>query len=170
MVRLAQVLPWSGVSKVSPCTNSMRFIGTSSSSATIWRRAVVMPVPRSTLPEKTVTLPVLSMARKESTSVRASGLADPCACEPVDEPANAKLTTRAPEPSRASRREIWMFMCASLSRRALDGAHDAGMGAAAAKIVGQRVLDGGFGRLLVFGEESRRLHDHSVDAVAALRG
>ncbi len=47
----AQVLPWSGVSKVSPCTNSMRFNGTSSSSATIWRRAVVMPVPRSTLPE-----------------------------------------------------------------------------------------------------------------------
>src|SRR5512143_4135174 len=110
------------------------------------------------------------MARNESTSVRASGLADPCPCAPVDEPASAKLTMRAPEPSRASRREIWMFMCASLSRRALDGAHDAGMGAAAAKVVGERNLDGGFGRLLVLREESRRLHNHSVDAVAALRG
>src|SRR4029078_3389575 len=117
-----------------------------------------------------VTLPVLSIARKESTSVRASGLAAPCACAPADEPASAKLTMRAPEPSRASRREIWMFMCASLSRRALDGAHDARMGSAAAKVVGKRILDGCFGRLLVLGEESRRLHDHSVDAVAALRG
>src|SRR6186997_2003990 len=110
------------------------------------------------------------MARKESTSVRASGLAAVCACAPVGEPASAKLTMRAPEPSRASRREIWMFMCASLNRRTLDGAHDAGMGAAAAKILGKRIFDVGFGRLLVLGEESCRLHDHSIDAVAALRG
>ena len=66
-----------------------------------------------------------------------------------------------------------MFMVclpSSLSRGALDGAHDAGMGAAAAEIVGERVLDVALAWLLVLGEERRRLHDHAVDAVAALRG
>src|SRR4029079_5814773 len=110
------------------------------------------------------------MARNESTSVRTSGFVVPCACTPDGEPASAKLTMRAPEPSRASRREIWIFMCASLSRCALHGAYDAGMGAAAAEIVGKRILDGSLGRLFVLGEKSRRLHDRFFSAVAALHG
>jgi hypothetical protein len=51
MVRLPQVVPWSGVVSVSPVIRSTLDNGTSSSSATIWRSAVVIPVPRSTLPE-----------------------------------------------------------------------------------------------------------------------
>ena len=51
MVRLPQVLPWSGVSMRVAGDEMTWLIGTSSSSATICRSAVVMPVPRSTLPE-----------------------------------------------------------------------------------------------------------------------
>jgi hypothetical protein len=42
------------------------------------------------------------------------------------------------------------------------------MGPAAAQIAGECFLDIGFARLAVGGEEGRRLHDHAVDAVAAL--
>src|SRR5262249_1512935 len=54
--------------------------------------------------------------------------------------------------------------------RALDRAQDAGVGPAAAEIVRERSLDIGVARLLVAGEECRRLHDHAVDAIATLRG
>ncbi len=49
--RLPKVGPWSGVSRVSPCTTSTLDIGTESSSAAICAIAVRTPVPRSTLPE-----------------------------------------------------------------------------------------------------------------------
>ena len=52
----------------------------------------------------------------------------------------------------------------------LDGAHDAHVRAAAAKIVIQRLLDvlaAGTGVVL---QKRRRLHDHAIDAVPALRG
>ena len=65
-----------------------------------------------------------------------------------------------------------MFMVPSPQRgagRALDGAHDTHMRAAAAEIVGERLLDVGIARLLVRAQQRRRLHDHAVDAVAALR-
>jgi hypothetical protein len=42
-------------------------IGTDNSSAAICAIAVWIPVPRSTLPEYTVTWPLASMARKPST-------------------------------------------------------------------------------------------------------
>src|SRR5262249_50627727 len=45
-----------------------------------------------------------------------------------------------------------------------------GVSSAAAEILGKRVPDIGLARLFVFREESRRLHDHAVDAVAALDG
>ncbi len=63
-----------------------------------------------------------------------------------------------------------LFMAASLRRagRAHDRPDDAGMGAAAAEVVGERLLDLRLGRLLVVGEERGGLHDHAVDAVAAL--
>jgi len=49
--RLAKVMPWSGVSKVSPWITVTRASGTESSSAAICVNAVRTPVPRSTLPE-----------------------------------------------------------------------------------------------------------------------
>src|SRR5215467_9934552 len=112
------------------------------------------------------------MARKEATSVSATGFDGPCASASARGPASEKPTMSAPEPMRASRREIWRFMFASLSsqRRAFDRAHDTGVSSAAAEILGKRVLDIGLARLFVFREESRRLHDHAVDAVAALGG
>src|SRR6266576_753201 len=56
-----------------------------------------------------------------------------------------------------------------LSRCALDRAHNTSMGAAAAQIVGERVFDVALARLPVLGQERRRLHDHAVNAVSALR-
>jgi len=47
-------------------------IGTPSSSAAICVSAVSVPVPRSTLPEYTVTTPLLSMATKPSTRSEAT--------------------------------------------------------------------------------------------------
>src|SRR2546430_2653543 len=54
--------------------------------------------------------------------------------------------------------------------RALDRPDDAGMRPAAAEVVRQRAPDVALARLLVLGEEGGRLHDHAVDAVAALGG
>ena len=65
--RLPKVMPWSGVSSVSPWMTLTRASGTDNSSAAICVIAVRSPVPRSTLPEKTVTLPLASMATKPST-------------------------------------------------------------------------------------------------------
>lgn len=44
------------------------------------------------------------------------------------------------------------------------------MGSALAKIGGKRLPDLVFGRMAIPGKKGRRLHDHAVDAVAALRG
>ena len=71
---LPPVLPWSGVSSVSPSTRSTFSIGSPSSSAAIWRTAMRRPVPRSTLPVKIVAEPSGWMARKVSTSVPSTGL------------------------------------------------------------------------------------------------
>src|SRR5439155_13262813 len=101
--------------------------------------------------------------------------AAPCATAVSILLASEKLTISAPPPLRIARRDgtKCLVMLASPSRvfrGALDGAHDAGMGAAAAQVVRQRLLDLGLARLLVVGQEGRRFHDHAVDAVAALRG
>ena len=48
-------------------------------------------------------------------------------------------------------------------------AFDAGMGPTAAQVIGERVLHLRLGRFFGPGEERGRLHDHAVDAVAALR-
>src|SRR5713101_88286 len=116
-------------------------------------------------------MPLGSIARKESTSVSASGFgAVPCASVSSRAPASEKLTMRAPPPVRTSRLEAWMFMTAppSRTRRAHDGFDNAGMSPAAAEIVGERIFDLRRGRLLGRGQERGRLHDHAVDAVAAL--
>ena len=65
---LPPVPPWSGQTAVSPSISSViRSMGTSSSSATICRIAARPPVPRSTLPVKTVTVLSACIARKAST-------------------------------------------------------------------------------------------------------
>src|SRR5258708_5765225 len=53
-------------------------------------------------------------------------------------------------------------------RSALDCTHDPDMRSAAAEIARQRVLDLVFGRVRVCIQQGLRLHDHAVDAVAAL--
>ena len=115
------------------------------------------------------------MARKELTSVERERLCGAVRLRTAD----ASRGEREADHKRAAALEkgvatdeIWMFMAASLRlcRGALDRADDAGMRAAAAEIVGERLLDLGLARLLVLREEGRRLHDHAVDAVAALRG
>src|SRR5262249_12111494 len=86
-------------------------------------------------------------------------------------------TTSAPPALSIARREkcvalsILVIVASSTHHlgRALDRAHDAHMGAAAALEAGERVLDLGIGRLLVAIEQRRRRHDPAVDAVAALR-
>src|SRR6516164_4210669 len=54
------------------------------------------------------------------------------------------------------------------SGRPHDRLDDARMRATTAEIVGERVLDLSFGRLFGRRQECGRLHDHAVDAVAAL--
>jgi hypothetical protein len=65
---LPPVPPWSGQTAVSPSIISViRSMGTSSSSATIWRIAARCPVPRSTLPVKRVIVSSAWIARNAST-------------------------------------------------------------------------------------------------------
>src|SRR5262245_45371785 len=113
------------------------------------------------------------MARKASTSAIDSGRCA-AACSASASPPSEKLTINAPPPLSRSRRDgLKCFVMAASSRLtggALDGAHDAGMGTAAADIVGERVADIRLGRILVAGEERDRLHDHAIDAIAALHG
>ena len=107
IVRLPQVVPWSGVSKVSPWINSMRSIGTSSSSATIWRSAVRDAGAEIDLAG--IDGDVAGLVDGEEgidfgeRHRLGAGLrhALPTTGRPSE-----KLTTSAPEPRRASRREI----------------------------------------------------------------
>jgi hypothetical protein len=62
-------MPWSTAVVVSPVIILICLNCTSSSSATIWPSAVSTPVPRSTLLEKTVTMPLRPMAIQESSEV-----------------------------------------------------------------------------------------------------
>src|SRR4051794_24109352 len=66
---------------------------------------------------------------------------------------------------------IWSYAPPSTHHRggALDRAQDAHVRAAPAFQAFERLLDLGFARLLLLGEESSRRHDPPVDAVAALR-
>src|SRR5258708_2852777 len=186
MERLPKVTPWSGVSAVSPWTTFTRASGTDNSSAAIWVSAVRTPVPRSTLPEKTVTLPAPSMARNPSTWSSATvfsflAAAGEAASAAVAASASfaptTKVTTRDPPAFRNSRRprrarvsgmELSSRPSGLPARGGLHGAHDAEVGATAAQVVGQRGADLGLGGMRLRREQGRRLHDHAVDAVAAL--
>src|SRR5437764_3253765 len=140
-----------------------RSSGTDNSSAAICAMAVWMPVPRSTFPENTVTLPLESIARKPSTWSAATVLSGIAGAAAPPSP-TAKLTTSAPPVLRNARRdssavsEFGFVMAASschLLGRALDGAHDTQMRAAAAQILGKRGAD------LLLGRIVRRLQQRS---------
>src|SRR5215207_1271195 len=63
-----------------------------------------------------------------------------------------------------------MFASRSGRGRALHSGDDALMGTTATEVVGKRGADVGFAWALVLRQERRGCHDHSVDAVATLRG
>src|SRR5437764_8155421 len=153
-----------------------RSSGTDNSSAAICAIAVWIPVPRSTLPEKTVTLPFESIARNPSTWSPATVLAGIVGDAAPPSP-TVKLTTSAPLVLRNARRDSlvgseFRFVMAVSSRhllgRALDGADDAQVRAAATKVLGERSADLLLGRIACGLQERGGLHDHAVDAIAAL--
>src|SRR3954467_14281143 len=112
---------------------------------------------------------------KPSTSFAATVL-PPAASVAASDDVGAKLnvTMSAPEALRKSRREIVdVVMVSSSSRdlgRALHRTHDPNVRAAAAQVIRERLADLRFGWLPVRIQECLRLHDHAVDAVAALHG
>src|SRR6185312_12620389 len=120
------------------------------------------------------TAPCASMARKPSTSSGATVLPTAVSAKAGERwLASEKVTTSAPPLLRKSRRVglSWSSMSASRSdvgRGALHRAQDAHMGPAATEIVGERLLDLVLARILRLGEKGGRLHDHAVDAIAAL--
>src|SRR5512146_810861 len=161
----------------------MRSNGASRSSATICRSAVDTPVPNSTLPQNTVIEPSAETASHESSWV-AGGATD---ATPVDvdawsrrDPPNEKPTTRTPLLFRNSRRENALLIVASLFiaaglrdaqlRGSLDGPHDPHVCATATEIPVERGANLLARRSLGPRDERGRRHDHSVDAVGALRG
>src|SRR4051794_26128176 len=86
--------------------------------------------------------------------------------------ASAKLTTSEPAPLRSWRRSMRSCGMSGPPRQgrgsALDRAHDAQVGAAAAQIVGERLLDVAVRGVAVPVEQLLGHHDHAIDAVAAL--
>ena len=89
IVWLPAVVPWSTVWPVMPWTILVAEMATSSSSATICRVAVRVPVPSSTLPVDTVTTPFLPIASQEPICVP-SGSGDPAG--PAAASAGARLS------------------------------------------------------------------------------
>src|SRR5579883_585804 len=116
------------------------------------------------------------MERKASTAFSARGFLGAgaaCAKASMGTPSHEKPTIRAPPLSTSRREAIRSVAIAASSNRlrcAHHGADDAGVGAAAAEIVCERLFDIGLARLLVHGEKGGGLHNHAVDAIAALYG
>src|SRR5262245_19216869 len=155
----------------------MRSKRTSSSSAAICASAVRVPVPRSTLPQNTVTRlsgPIVSQESVASFATDFGARSALAAAGPVA-PNIEKPTARTPVAFRKCRRSnegfalgVVMAAPSSRPRRALDGGADASMGPAAAEIAGERLADLRLARVLVRREQRGRAHDHAVHAVAAL--
>src|SRR2546422_2338302 len=169
---LPEAPPWLQEVPVSPISTSTLSQATSGSSATICAIATSRLCPMSILPKKACTRPSGSTATQESSSVGTSGglPAVTCASASVSGGA-ANETTSAPEVFRNSRRVRVVMMCSSrhAALRALDGAQDGHMRAAAALEPGQGVAQLRVARFRVLLEISRGRHDPAVDAVAALR-
>ena len=112
IVRFAAVSHWSGVVAVSPITISMRSKATSSSSAASWASAVRLPVPRSTLPQYTVTRLSGLIVSQESTASLATdlGVRRAWAFWALAAPNMEKPTTSAPLVLRNSLRSKERFV------------------------------------------------------------
>src|ERR1043166_8379251 len=99
----------------------MRSNGTSNSSATICANAVSTPVPRSTLPLKTVTVPSVAIASHESSDVGSASIPGPtvvCPKTGETEGKRLKLTINAPVPLRNCLRDssmVFMFVLPGLT-------------------------------------------------------
>src|SRR5215472_127149 len=148
----------------------MRRTGTSSSSATICVSAVDRPVPRSTFPEYTMTPPSRSIAKKESTSSGATVFFN---CGAPSPGVNiAKYTTMAPVFSNSRRFGLLRLVMAAPAGSGAGGTlyctQDARMRTASTEVRGQAISDLCIRRVRSLGQQRCRLHDHSVDAIAAL--
>src|SRR5262245_22472588 len=182
---LPAVNPWSTHCHVSPSTTVTDGSATSSSSATSCVVVVMTPVPSSTFPVKTVTLPSPCTASHESICFGSTS-AGPIGKSPGAPNAAFGLRSRgvpiatnmAPVPVRNARRlkrRGWVassvIVLASSRhrlRRGPDGRDDPEMRPAAAEPRRHRLLDLFLGRVRVPLQERRRGHDHPVRAVAAL--
>src|ERR1700722_523813 len=156
------------------------FNSTSSSSATICESAVTTPVPSSTFPVKTVTVPSFEIASQESRTVGSMPSTErpsPCASVRAAAPKKLKPTISTPVLFRRSLREmdlVSMFGSPSLGFHAgigyaLDRADDPQMRAAAADIAVQGSFDIGDRWVRIFVEQRLGAHYHAIHAVAALR-
>src|SRR6266850_602273 len=163
---LPEAPPWLHDVPVSPMTTATLSKPISSSSATIWATATSSPCPISILPKKACTLPFGSTAIQESSSPGTSGGLPDWASTSVAGP--AKETTSAPEVFKNSRRSM-VVSSDHFVLRALDGAHDRDMRAAAAFQPRERLAQLRVARLRVLLQRRGRGHHPAVDAVAALR-
>ena len=168
-------------------TTLSRSIGKSSSSAAICASAVSAPVPTSTLPVKSVTV-LSGCTASQAESSPASG-GTPPGIGPFrravrgqhvgrieqaegDDEATGKFEQVAPAEGRRTCRSCFASCCGGFMAvgDALHRTDDAHMGAAAAQIAVQRLLDVVARRMRIPVEQRLRGHDHATDAVAALGG
>src|SRR6266850_3360817 len=163
---LPEAPPWLHDVPVSPMSTATLSKPTSSSSATIWATATSSPCPMSILPKKACTLPFGSTAIQESSSPGTSAGLPDCASTSVTGAANE--TTSAPEVFRNSRRSIGVSSD-HCRLRALDGAHDCHVRAAATFESCERIAQLRVARLRVLLQRGGRRHHPAVDAIAALR-
>src|SRR6516225_8334629 len=110
------------------------------------------------------------MARKPSTRSAETVFVPATALALVREAGRLKATTSAPLACSNLRLSIMVFTAFSGARCAQYRAHDAQVCAAAAKIIRQLGFDISFAGLGIAQQESGGLHDHAVDAIAALHG
>src|SRR5687768_11347191 len=125
-----------------------------------------MPWPSSHLPVNTVTVPFALMRSQPSSMrlvLRLPGRRAGC-CASTPAALQLKPTTMAPAALRKLRREVAAM--SRLLRGALNRAHDAVVGSAAAEVCRQRLADLGLRRLRRFVEQRLGGHDHAVGAEA----
>src|SRR5271154_1103071 len=81
----------------------------------------------------------------------------------------AKVTRSTPAPRSSARRSSFVGSMLSM-RDPLDSADDSQMGSAATEIVSEGLLDLIDGGMRLLPQQRCHLHDHAIDAIAALHG
>src|ERR1700730_679487 len=113
------------------------------------------------------------MARNPSTRLGDSVFAAEAGCARLAPGVELKVTTRAAVACSSQRRLIISFITPGLLSDAggtLYRAYDAQIGSTAAEIVCEFHFDLLFGRIRIARQQGGGLHDHAVNAVAALHG